>query len=418
MISRIFLAAAIALVTAAPSAAQQPLSIGTATALGDAAVVVSRRSDALLWNPALVGIYDGPLSSYSVLATDLAAVPAKSWATPAAALGLDGSPVRLDAAGKVIGGAGAAIQVGSIQWLGTQHRDFAVSIATQQLAAGRVPSAVAELLGGAADADAPIAQDSTMRSAATVVSAGRALHVGRLPAVGDLWVGVTAKGWWAHEYARGAFRTDQPGEDAYREVAVRNAPGYGVDLGVVAQPVERIRIGGAISNIISGALRPSTGPRVRVVSVLPGEDGAGEVHETFGPALGPDDDATEEGAMASRLWQSLSFPSVLRGGVAVESDYGTFSGATMFVVRHGGMMPAWSAAPFTVAFAGRSALPVNVSYAWGSGSQVASAGLVTGTCERRWSIGVVRRKSPWGIAYGASAGLSLGSTAGCDVFPS
>lgn len=416
MISRIFLTAAIASMAAVPAASQQPLSIGTATGLGDAAVVLSRRSDALLWNPALVGIYDGPLSSYSVLATDLAAAPAKSWAASAAALGLDGNPIPFRAAGNVTGGAGAAVEAASIQWLGTQHRDFAVAVTTQQFAAGGVPSGLAELLGGAGAAVAPIPHDSTTRSAATVLSAGRASHVGRLPALGDVWLGVTAKGWWTHEYARGAFRGSEPAEEVYREIAVRNVPGYGLDFGVVAQPAERIRIGGAISNIVSGAFRPGAGPRVRLVSVLQGPSGAAEVNETIGPALGPDDDGTEEGGMASRLWQSLSFPSVLRGGVAVDSDYGTFSGAARTVVRHGGLTPAWDASAFTVAFAGRSAFPVNASYGWGSGSQVVSVGLVAGSCERRWSAGVVRRKNPWGTAFGASAGVSFGSAPGCDVF--
>ncbi len=43
--------------------AQRPLNVGTATGLGGTAATEARRADAVLWNPALVGIYDGPLSS-------------------------------------------------------------------------------------------------------------------------------------------------------------------------------------------------------------------------------------------------------------------------------------------------------------------------------------------------------------------
>ena len=70
-------AAAVCCIHCTGAAAQQPLSIGTAAGLGDAAVTEARRTDALLWNPALLGVYDGPLASYTVLAVDADALPAR-----------------------------------------------------------------------------------------------------------------------------------------------------------------------------------------------------------------------------------------------------------------------------------------------------------------------------------------------------
>ena len=417
MILRTILAAA-ALGATIPASAQQPLSVGNATGLGGAAVTESRRTDAILWNPALVGIYDGPFSSYSALAVDVDAFPASSWRTRARSLGLAGLPSELRWIGGLRPGGGAAVAAGRVQWLATQHRDVALGLSSHHVSAGDVPAGIAAALGGGSDLPGPTPSDSTMRSSVTVLAAARAVHLGRVPVLGALWVGATAKGWWVHSYARGAFRGDEPAEEVYREVALRDVPGYGLDVGVLAQPVERVRLGASVSNVVAGAFRPRYGPRIRLVSVIPGEDGETDVTETHGPYLATEDDGTEEAGLGRALWESVAYPAVLRAGGTVETDAGSFSAALRSTLRAGGLDPEWGASPYTLAYAGPAALPVRASYAWGAETRAVSLGLRLGPCERRWNVGLVRRTGPWGTTYGASASLAAGSAAGCDVFRS
>lgn len=418
MTVRTIIAAAALCAAATHASAQEPLSVGTAAGLGGAAVTEARRTDALLWNPALVGIYDGPLSSYTLLAVDVEAFPAAAWSHPARALGLDGIPSQLGWLGGLRMGGGAGVTSGAVQWFATQHRDFALGVSSHYLAAGSIPAAIGEPLGGAADLPAPTAADSTLRSLATVLTVARGAHVGRLPLVGSVWVGASAKGWWLHSYGRGAFGADEPGEEVYREVGIRDVPGYGVDVGIAAQPVERARLAVSISNVVSGAFRPNHGPRVRLVSVVPGDDGKLVVTDTHGPYLGAEDDGTEDGRLGRELWESVDFPAVLRAGGTVDTDAGAFSAALRSTLRAGGLDPEWDAAPYTLAYTGPAALPLRTSYAWGAETRSAAVGLRLGRCERRWTLALVRRTGPWGTTWGTSATMSIGSAAGCDLFRS
>lgn len=417
MISRAhFAAAAAALLGIAPLSAQQPLSLGTAAAVGDAAVTESRRADAVLWNPALVGIYDGPLSSYSLVSVDVGALPAASWLTSASALGLDGwGMARLPR--RVAPRGGAGFGDARIRWFATQHRDLAVTLSSGEIVGADVPDAIGEPLGGSA-VRAPGTADSAMRSTYSVLAVTRGSHVGRMPVLGSVWVGATAKGWLAHSYSRGGFRGDAPGEDVFRETGIENVPGYAVDVGVLAQPVARVRVGVSASNVVSGAFRPKNGPRVRDVAVLQGATGGYEVVESNGPYLGKGDEDTEGGRLAAALWESVGFPTVVRAGGSLETDAGSFSAAWRATVRDGGLDPEWQAAPFTLAFTGSASMPVRASYAWGSDAKSLGLGVRLGTCERQWVASVVRRTGPWGVSFGFSASLAVGSAAGCDLFRS
>jgi hypothetical protein len=413
MINRTRIVAVALVVAAGPLNAQQPLGLGTAAAIGDAAVTESRRADAVLWNPALVGVYDGPLSSYSLLATDIAALPSGGWLTSASALGLEGDglarvPRRLASAT-----ASSFGQVG-VRWLATQHREYAVSLSSGEIAGADVPQEIGAALGGSR-AGGPLPADSAMRGTYTVLAGTRGAHLGRMPVLGTVWIGATLKGWLVHSYARGGFSADAPAEDAYREAVIQNVPGYGVDVGVLLQPAERIRIGISASNVAAGAFRPKRGPRVRDVGVVAG-DGGYDVVEAIGAHLGAGDEDTEEGRLAAGLWESLAFPAVLRAGGSLETGFGSLSAAWRTSVREGGLDPEWLATPFTLAFAGNSALPVRASYAWGGGTGRIGLGVQMGSCERRWVAGIVRQTGPWGTSYGASASLSIGSAAGCDAF--
>lgn len=407
-------AAALALLGTAPLAGQQPQSLGTAAALGDAAVTESRRADAVLWNPALVGIYDGPISSYSLLGVDVGALPSASWLAPASALGLDGEGIRrLPRRSAPRGGAGFG--EGSIRWLATHHRELAVSLSSGEIMGADVPDGIGGPLGGA-PVRGPGAADSAMRATYSVLSVTRGGHIGRMPVLGSVWLGATAKGWLVHSYARGAFRGDEPGEDVFREAVIENVPGYGLDVGVLAEPLARVRVGVSVSNLVAGAFRPKNGPRIRAVTVVEGEDGALDVVESNGPYLGEGDEDTEDGRLGAALWESAGFPTVVRAGGSVETDAGSFSAAWRGSLREGGLDPEWQAAPYTLAFAGSASVPVRASYAWGDQARAMALGIRLGPCERQWVASVVRRTGPWGTTFGASASLSIGSTAGCDLF--
>ncbi len=398
----------------APAPAQRAPSLGTATALGDAAVTESRRSDAVLWNAAAVGIYDGPLSSYTLLATDLAALAGPGWSGPAERLGLTGLPARAGWLGRLPGaGAGAGVGEGQVEWIGTQVRGFAVTAATTWLSAGDVPAAIGAALG-ADRVETPVAADSTVRAVASTVAVARGIYAGRLPLLGRVWLGATGKGWLAHSYARGAFSSAEPGVDVFRETVFRNIPGWGVDVGVLAEPLPRLRVGAAVSNVLTGSWRPERGARVREVSVIPAGDGA-EVSATISPYLGENDGSVEAG-LAAALWRSAIYPTVLRAGATAETGAGAVSFAASTTLREGGLDPRLGAAPFTVAFAGAGRFPVRASYAWGDSLRRVSLGTRLGGCRRSWSAGMTRGSAPWGTSLGLSVTVTTGSAAGCDVF--
>lgn len=414
MIFRVLQLTLLLLLASCPLAAQRAHSLGSAAALGEAAVTEARRADAGLWNPALVGVYDGPQSSYSLVAPDLRAVPPKDWASPASALGLSGFGLARYPHGAAPS-RGPGFGEGSIRWIGTHYRTVAVSISSSEIAAADIPESISRVFGGS-----PLrgpAADSAMHASYSVVSVTQAAFVGRMPVIGKVWLGGTAKGWVVHSYGRGEFLAGGPGEAAYREVSVRGVPGYGADLGVLAQPLDRVRLGIAFANVAQGAFRPENGPRVRDVEVVEAPEGP-EVVETVGPHVGQGDEGTDEGRMASALWSSASFPVVFRAGASYSAEIGSLAVAWRRTLRAGGLDPDWLAASNTIAFAGSPRLPIRLSYAWGGGTRGVAIGLLGGSCERGWAVAVERRVGPWGLTTGGSASVTLGSRSGCDQFRS
>jgi hypothetical protein len=394
--------------------AQQPLSVGTATSLGDAAVTEGRRTEAT-WNPALAGIYDGPVSSFSMLGLDIASTPARRWIGPAQRLGVDGIPPSIRWLGGFGPSGSASVGAGGVQWLASQHREYALTISSQYVATAAVPNEVAQALGGDSAAVSPLAGDSAVRAVATVASLARGAYAGRLPVLGRLWFGASIKGWWLHSYARGAF---DAGGDAYEEMVLQDVPGYGVDAGFVAAPADGFRVAASVTNVFAGVVRPKRGPRLRTVSLATDSAGAVVVNQVYGPYLGREDDGTEAAGAAQRMWEDLSFPSVLRAGISFRTGAGTIAAAARSTLRDGGLDPEWLSTPYTVAYAGPEAFPVRVSVGGGGSVRAGSLGVRLGSCRRRWEIGVVRRTASWGSTLGASASLSMGSKVGCDAFRS
>lgn len=410
--------AAIVLIASAaayPCSAQRPASLGTASGLGDAAVTEARRADAVLWNPGALGVYDGPLSSYRVLSTEMSTLAGHSWSGPARRLGLSALPERLGWIGEMRSGTGAAVAQGQVEWLATQLRGLAVSVSTAHFSAADIPQPLLAALGGDS-VGAPLARDSAVRVLSSTVAVGRGIYVGALPVAGRVWLGASAKGWLVHRYARGTFVGGEPAEEVYREAMLDNIPGYGLDVGMLAEPLPRLRLGVAVSNVFSGSWRPDRGPRVRTVSVTEGPDGDHEVAATTSPYLGAEDDGTEEWRAGMALWRSATFPAVLRAGASAELEVGTLSAATSVGLKAGGFDPRWDATPYTVAFAGSSRLPVRGSFGWGADARHVSLGMRLGSCQRQWHAAITHRSGDWGSAVGASVSLTMGSAAGCNFF--
>ena len=394
------------LLVASVATAQRPIAAGTTAALGGTGGSEARRADALLFNPALLGIWDGgPASSWSFFSLDLARLPSRGTFDGSVRLGLIGGGSRfLQYSGPLADGSSYPGAVGGVTWGAFQNRDFALSLSTHAASYADIPRAIREVIG-AGDAKSAATGESG-RSVATVLAVGRAFSLGSLPALGPVWAGATGKGWYLHTHARGAFASDAPGADVYRETVFRGVPGYGVDVGIAAAPGP-LRLAATVSNAFAGSVRPGSGPRERVVSVIENPAGRATVAETTGPEIDFGDLGTESYAVANRAWEDAYFPSVLRVGAAWDAEFGTLALAASQVLRQGGLEPEGSTDRFTASLRGTPRLPLRASYGWGDGARSYGVGFDAGSCARRWTLGVERREEPRGTSMGLSASLRM-----------
>jgi hypothetical protein len=388
------------------ASAQRPVQTGTAAALGGTGVTEARRADALLLNPALLGIWDGgPTASHSFLSLDLARLPSQGTFDGAVRLGLMGIGRRsLQYSAPLAEGTTYPGALGGVTWGAFQNRDFALSLSTHAAAYADIPPAIRAALGSG-EAESPATGESG-RSVATLLAIGRAFELGRLPGIGPVWVGATGKGWYLHTHARGAFTADAPGMEVYRETVFRDVPGYGLDVGIAASPGP-LRLAGSISNAFAGTVRPASGPRERTVSVEETPGGRALVTEQVGPEIGFDDLDTAPYAAARRAWDDTFFPAVLRAGAAWDVELGTMALAFTQVLREGALEPEGSTDRFTASVRGAERLPLRASYGWGDGARTYALGVDVGSCARRWTLGVSRRDGPEGSSAGVSASLRL-----------
>lgn len=388
------------------ASAQRPIETGTAAALGGTGVAEARRADALLVNPALLGIWDGgPAASHSFLSLELARLPSQDTFDGAVRLGLMGGGRRsLQYSAPLADGTTYSGALGGVTWGAFQNRDFALSLSTHTAAYADIPPAIRDALG-AGEAESPATGES-MRSMATVLSIGRAFEVGRLPGIGPVWVGATGKGWYLHTYARGAFVADAPGAEVYGETVFRDVPGYGLDMGIAASPGP-LRLAASVSNALAGTVRPGSGPRERTVSVEENPGGRALVTEHVGPEIGFDDLDTPPYTAARRAWETAYFPAVLRAGAAWDAKLGTMALAFTQVLRQGGLEPERITDRFTASVRGTPQLPLRASYGWGDGSRTYALGIDVGSCARRWTLGVSHRSGQAGSSLGLSASLRL-----------
>ncbi|MEW5931082.1 MAG: hypothetical protein AB1941_26760 [Gemmatimonadota bacterium] len=410
---------ALAIGMAGPLGAQRPASVGTAAGLGGAAVVESRRADALLWNPALLPLWDGGASgSHSYGQVEVSQLPRRRWLEAAGPLGLAGDPSAAKRAEGIPGGVGNGSSA-SVVWAASQSRGFAVSLSSHAHAAAEVPEEVAVAVAGRelpAEAGSAAEGGFGERAAQTVLAVGYGVAGVPVPGLRGLWVGATVKGAWTHEFARGAFAAGAPGGEVYREARVAGVPGLGLDVGGLVGGGGPVRAGIAVSNAAAWVFRPRRGPRLRVVSVG-GAGGAGDVQSVRGPELDETEPGSADRRLADGVWEDAKPAAVLRGGAAVEMPAGTVALGYRRVLRDGGLEPDAMDDPFTVAYATPGAGVLRVFTSWGGGARTWGGAIGLGGCARRVVLGAERRGGAADAGrVGVSASVVFGG-AGCGRGP-
>lgn len=403
---RVLVLLLIAVISASPASGQLPPSLGTAAGLSGTAVTQARRSDAVLWNPALVGIFDGPERTTSLLAIDAAALPGVDGFNAAARLGLLSGRAEEDRLGllarPLVWGGGSPELVAIVRWVAIQSRDLTVTLETRSSAHADVPQGLARELGVRGVDPEVWEPGQGSRSLTSVLALGRGAYLGELPVLGRMWAGAAVKGWWAHEFATGAFLADVPDVPVYRETVLGNAGGVGVDAGVAGWARGRIWYGLSVSNLYSTTFSPGRAPRTRTVEVIVDPGGGVEFRESFGAEIRDDDPDAAAVLRAEQLWDDTRFPSVLRAGVAWEGRWGTVAVAASERIAGGGLDPRAAEPSRSVAWQD-TGHRFRASYGSGAGGPAIAAAVSAGRCDRRWTAGL--RRSSYGL--GLSLDLSL-----------
>ncbi|HWK89217.1 MAG TPA: hypothetical protein VNP72_04455, partial [Longimicrobium sp.] len=177
----------------APLGAQLPPSLGTAAGLAGTAVTQARRADAALWNPALVGIYDGPLRTTSLAGLDAPILPGGDGFAAASRLGLLSGRVEEDRfdvlAAPMLWNSGSTEAAVQVRWAAIQSRDLAITLDTRYASAGGVPEGLARALGVRGVEPAVWQSEATSRSLTSVLTVARGMYLGEVPVFGRLWAG-------------------------------------------------------------------------------------------------------------------------------------------------------------------------------------------------------------------------------------
>jgi hypothetical protein len=388
--------------------AQIPSSLGTAAGLSGTAVTGARRADAALWNPALVGVYDGPERSTSLLALDAAILPGGDGFDAAARLGLVSGRVEEDRfsflASPMFWGSGTPETAAQVRWAAIQSRDLAVTLDTRFAASADVPKELAGELG-VRGVEREVWEDApATRSLSSVLTVARGAYLGELPVLGRVWAGAAVKGWWVHELATGSFQADLPAAQVYRETVLGNAGGLGVDAGVAGLARGRLWYGLSVSNLYATSFRPGRAPRTRTVEAVAAADGGVELRQTLGPEIRDDDPDADAVARAGALWDDTRFPAVLRAGLAWEGRWGTIAAAAGERLGGGALDPAEVEPRRSLAWHD-VARRFRLSYGWGGDRSVMTAAVSAGRCDRRWTAGV-RRTSDAGLGLMVDLSLS------------
>lgn len=367
-------------------------ALGTAAGLGGAAVTEARRLDAPLWNPALAGINDGgPAQTASILGVDGRVLPGAGAVGAAARLGFLTGQIDDTRAGDlarfVAWGGDTRDASAQVRWIGAQARDIVLTVDSRYSVRSELPPELARALGAEGNGQGSV-DGETERSLTSVLSLARGAYLGEYPSLGRVWAGVTGKGWWVHDYARGRFQSDLPGTQVYRETVLGNAGGGGVDIGLAGLVGGRVRYGVSIANVYQKSFAPERSPHTRTVFAAGSGDDL-QLRAEVGGEIRLDDPDAEAVARAREIWSRTQFPVVVRAGGAADTRWGTLAGAIRETIREGGLDPEGAEAPRTVSWRDTSSR-MRLSYGWGDDRSVLGAALSFGSCARRWTVGARR----------------------------
>ena len=270
--------------------AQRAPSVGSAAGFGMGGMTEARGGEAILWNPALIGVFDGPSASWSVFAFNVepADFPlAHSLYKNRNAL-REGSRRLLgegtrDTFRKWAGNQDVShlTGTGTIQWFGVQSEDLAVSLTSildldvqlpsraLRIAAGDEAARLDVISGGDMDRASRLDSRGAMLS---VLSVGTGQSVGVLDYLGPTWIGGAFKVAHVHSHVRGDVRFGEASQLArapngglrhpgmhiregevgfeYSELDVRSGRIYSFDAGAAFNPWGPVFVSATLANAV------------------------------------------------------------------------------------------------------------------------------------------------------------------------
>lgn len=348
------------LFAASPLAGQQPLPLGTGAGGGLGAMTEARLSEAASWNPALAAIFDGPMTSISLLGVHIEPGSAKlAYDLTRMGWRLIGSPVSVigDRERTLLrdwrsGDGMSRLRAGAtVHWIGLHSRDLLISLASYAILDLNAPDPVlSAMIGESATAIDATAIKESRRSIVSVLSVAKGSDLGLLPYLGRTWVGATFKAGYVHDHAIGRFgyidpslvAFDDNGEPLdpavsfrddetagfYSEVGVQGARIYGVDVGAVINPAPPILVSVTLANALQKASFDVAAEDLygRTIAVA-GEDEQGR-GRAFTDRFLLDTTAEEKPWLsdAETLARSTHFTPLLRVGASIDTRSGRLIG--------------------------------------------------------------------------------------------
>lgn len=428
-------------VVSSSAAAQAGVGAGQATAVGAAGATEARGGAAVFWNPALLGIYDGPVSSYQLLLTQAEPATIARALALRDLLGRDvsgtvGVSQRIGDAARAFGadrtGQGRAALTSSVQWIGLQNRGLGLAVQSSVFATPAIPTRAARYLAGDAQAlsGAPTAADSaeaSRQSRYAAVSTAAVSLANNFGASGKrAWVGATLKASLIHASGRAAvdFLAGTPGgaltpgaEAGVRvqDVRVRQMASYGADLGMALQTSPSTLVSLTAVNVYQQTVGGRRGTNNFDVHTLVLR-GAGADGRPSGRAAassyGADNVPDSLRATSSRLVEGVGFTPAIRSATSVDIAGGRVVVAYTQPFNNRETLDRQSLDRYTVAYVGSGALSPRLSWSRRlSGENAYATGFQLQRCGAALGAGLQYVRVPGGGdgRLGVSAGLSVGN---------
>src|SRR5690606_20431349 len=186
------------LFAASPLAGQQPLPMGTGAGGGLGAMTEARLSETASWNPALAAIFDGPMTSISLLGVHIEPGSAKlahdltrtGWRLIGSPVSVIGDRERTLLRDWRSGDGMSRLRAGAtVHWIGLHSRDLLIALASYASLNLNVPHPLlTEMIGESATAIDATATREPRRSIVSVLSVAKGSDLGLLPYLGRTWV--------------------------------------------------------------------------------------------------------------------------------------------------------------------------------------------------------------------------------------